>query len=67
MFKGLWQLTALAFVNQSLFACAGAPPTVGSGDAAPSDSSAGLQRLDDYILVSCRVPGEIRQIGTRIT
>jgi hypothetical protein len=26
-----------------------------------------LQRLDDYILVSCRLPGEIRQIGTSIT
>lgn len=59
-----WLVTAV-LAAIALAACVSAPgtgggsPTVGAGDDA--------RRIDDLVLVDCLLPGQIRQLGTKMT
>ncbi len=43
-------------------ACVSTPQSDGSGSAATPE-----QGIDDFVLVDCKLPGQVRQLGTRMT
>ena len=48
-------------------ACVSTPPAGGSGSGPSVAGSSSGQGIDDYVLVDCKLPGQIRQLGTKMT
>jgi hypothetical protein len=48
-------------------ACVSTPQVSGSGSGSSVAASSPGQGIDDYVLVDCKLPGQIRQLGTKMT
>ena len=60
----LWLVTAVLAVI-ALAACVSAPGTGGGSTTVGAGEDA--RRIDDLVLVDCLLPGQIRQLGTKMT
>ncbi|MCG6860724.1 MAG: sel1 repeat family protein [Chromatiaceae bacterium] len=59
-----WVVAVLS-ITVGLAACVSTPESVGGGSMAVAGTDAG--RIDDLILVDCLLPGQIRQLGSKMT
>lgn len=48
-------------------ACVSTPQVGGTGSGSSVAGSSPGQGIDDYVLVDCKLPGQIRQLGTKMT